>query len=961
MAVTININGELILDQTAGLQDDDVNVDVVGGVLANGLDSDFLAFLNGLGLLNGQENFAALVEGASDPGLVTVDVTAGETIGKLFFSDASGNDFDGDLVPGVTTIDGDPLFFWSANNGKVVLVSTSNVAPSASSLVAAFYIESNNAQNTAATVQSITFAPLLHGDPNDPDDTVDFSDVLRVSAVITQAVGDDIHVDDDAPTIVTSGVLPVITVDETFLGVDNSASFAANFTSDFGTDGGDSLVYALGVSVDGADSGLIDTLTGDHVLLRLDADGNVEGYLANDTSTLSFEVLLNEATGEVTLDQQRAVVHDPNLGPNDTETLDDASDVTITATITDADGDEDDATNDIGHSLVFVDDAPDVNTTGVEPTITLDETNLGFSTGNFAPNFATLFGNDGDGGTTFALNVSAGAIPGLTDTNSGEGVNLTKVGDSLVEGRTALGGLLVFSVSVDASGVVTFTQARSVIHANANDPNDARTLGAADLITLTATVTDGDGDQDSATLNIGDNLVILDDGPVVTVPSSAPDAANAAHLGNQAGQSVIGGFGYDIGADDHGALFYAAGGSDFVDVNPALAGVQISLTGTVNGPPVSNIIGPVVTLQSETADDALFNWSFTFDADPLTGGVQVGTASGTLLIDKDDDTFTIGLDDPVEGFSFTVLHTNELLAKAPPGNTGHPEIVVTELDVFNPAANPPDNDGFYVQFTANSNPSGNPFGFNATGDGPPLNDTVFNAGQMISSNFEDWVSATQTTNGVAGDTIQKGELLTLRFFNENIMGDVVPGAPGGGTERLTETDAVQGIAIKFDGIGNSEDMIMVLDLINEATLETTTKSVFVQNSDIIKGAVPAPYNTEFSLDNNDGLVIIESNDFNNLGENWSIQGVQIMQSGNGLTGTAINLNGAVGASGGSSGTQAWEATDNDVLKIVDIGFIETTSGTQTANLDFAFNIADGDQDLLGVQHINALISNAFIV
>ena len=133
---------------------------------------------------------------------------------------------------------------------------------------------------------------------------------------------------------------------------------------------------------------------------------------------------------------------------------------------------------------------------------------------------------------------------------------------------------------------------------------------------------------------------------------------------------------------------------------------------------------------------------------------------------------------------------------------------------------------------------------------------------------------------------------------------------------------------------------------------------------MIKGAVPAPYNTEFSLDNNDALVVIEANDYNlAAGEHWEIQGVQIMQSGNGLTGTGINLNGAVGANGGSAndGTQAWEATDNDVLKIVDIGFIETNSGFQDAALNFSFDVADADLDLMGVQHIHALISNDYIV
>src|SRR5206468_2527732 len=122
--------------------------------------------------------------------------------------------------------------------------------------------------------------------------------------------------------------------------------------------------------------------------------------------------------------------------------------------------------------------------------------------------------------------------------------------------------------------------------------------------------------------------------------------------------------------------------------------------------------------------------------------------------------------------------------------------------------------------------------------------------------------------------------------------------------------------------------------------QNITRSLVVDNADIIKhttpGGIPSPYTNEFSLDNNDGLVIVENNDYNGAGEHFQIQGIQIMQSSNGLTGSGINLNAATGSTGGSNITtnqQAWGATDTDVLKITDIGFIQNTSGTQTANLD----------------------------
>ncbi len=324
----------------------------------------------------------------------------------------------------------------------------------------------------------------------------------------------------------------------------------------------------------------------------------------------------------------------------------------------------------------------------------------------------------------------------------------------------------------------------------------------------------------------------------------------------------------------------------------------------------------------------------------------------------------MALTDVIDGFSFDVLQTSELVAKQPTGNTGHPLIVAEQLT---PNGDP---DPFFVQFTANSITQQIGFGFNSMGDGAPTGpptDISFTQGahDMVTNLNEDWVSATQSTNGVAGDTIQKGELLTLRFFEENILGDVDPNAAGGGTERLDPTASASGVVVKFDGIGNSEDLILILDLKGANGVEIT-RAVNVQNSDLIKGNanVPAPYNTQFTLDNNDALLILEQNDYTVAGETYQIQGIQIMQSANGLTGNAINLNGATGANGGSSATSgltAWDPTDNDVLKIVDIGFVQQSSGTIDASLSFSLNVLDADGDATATQQLDVNISNAFIV
>ena len=52
-----------------------------------------------------------------------------------------------------------------------------------------------------------------------------------------------------------------------------------------------------------------------------------------------------------------------------------------------------------------------------------------------------------------------------------------------------------------------------------------------------------------------------------TLTPSLPGIQTPETLGNAAGQTASGTFGYNIGTDDHLAAFYTAGGSDFVDTN----------------------------------------------------------------------------------------------------------------------------------------------------------------------------------------------------------------------------------------------------------------------------------------------------------------------------------------------------------------------------------------------------------
>ncbi|POA16730.1 hypothetical protein C1886_25680, partial [Pseudomonas sp. FW300-N1A1] len=432
---------------------------------------------------------------------------------------------------------------------------------------------------------------VVHPDTTDPDDSTSLTsdDLVTLTATTTDGDGDSVQAtlnigqnlvfEDDGPSISTTGEEPTLTVDETVLAINDTKSFAANFTSAFGADGAGTLTYALGV-VAGA-SGLTDTASGEAVNLSLNG-AVVEGRTAT-SNALVFTVSV-ASNGEVTLDQLRAVVHPDTTDPDDATSLTSDDLVTLTATTTDGDGDSVQATLNIGQNLVFEDDGPSISATGEEPTLTVDETVLAINdTKSFAANFNSAFGADGAGTLTYALGVVAGAS-GLTDTASGEAVNLSLNG-AVVEGRTATSNALVFTVSVAANGDVTLDQLRAVVHPDTTDPDDATSLTSDDLVTLTATTTDGDGDSVQATLNIGQNLVFEDDGPSINTTGEEPTlTVDETVLAINDTKSFAANFTSAFGADGAGTLTYAlgvvAGASGLTDTASGEA-VNLSLNGAV--------------------------------------------------------------------------------------------------------------------------------------------------------------------------------------------------------------------------------------------------------------------------------------------------------------------------------------------------------------------------------------------
>ena len=215
---------------------------------------------------------------------------------------------------------------------------------------------------------------------------------------------------------------------------------------------------------------------------------------------------LSVSGSNVTLDQQRAVVHPTPPIRMTVKTLSAANLVTLTATVTDGDLDTSQATLNIGQSLTFKDDGPSIVPSGTPVTLTVDETVLATNaTANFATAFTAAFGADGPldanhdgvadaGAVTFALGISAsGAASGLVDTLSGNHVFLFLEGGHVVgrEGTnagTAAGGPIVFDLSVSGSNV-TLDQQRAVVTCRTPGPD-----AVGDAVGGQSGDADGDGD-----------------------------------------------------------------------------------------------------------------------------------------------------------------------------------------------------------------------------------------------------------------------------------------------------------------------------------------------------------------------------------------------------------------------------------------------------------------------------------
>jgi T1SS-143 domain-containing protein len=270
-------------------------------------------------------------------------------------------------------------------------------------------------------------------------------------------------------------------------------------------------------------------------------------------------------------------------------------------------------------------DAPDYDYNDVNINVTwgmplqVDETYLGTPDATVSRNFSSAFnaeyGADGPGSLVYELVIKS-PNSGLVDTESDEAVKLVFNG-SVLEGRTETGNELVFTLSVDAAGLVILTQMRAVVHPTAQ-PDELHLLGS-DKIGLQATITDADGDQVSSSIDLGQVLGFRDDAPMAVNDEIAGEVSRTAV------DQVVGNINDLTGNDSFG-----------YDGKASVAPVQIIGQGSQGG-----------TLVIDTGGNLIYS---------AGSGAHVGTEVFTYQItDGDGDvstatvSLTLGGNDPIGG------------------------------------------------------------------------------------------------------------------------------------------------------------------------------------------------------------------------------------------------------------------------------------------------------------------------
>ena len=569
----------------------------------------------------------------------------------------------------------------------------------------------------------------------------------------------------------------------------------------------------------------------------------------------------------------------------------------FTYTITDADGDA--VTQTVSVTLQ-PDSVPTLSVTDV----TVNEKGLAKGSGEFA-DLNSANNSDTTETATGTFNIATGGdTVQKVEVQGGDNVYVNVTAATVGTPITVIGNTGTLTVTSNGAGLYSYsyTLTQNLTHT---------VQGAGDTTpgdNFAVRVTDSDNDVTTVTAATTINVTVIDDAPVVYAKDTPIQIANS---GNVAG---TGNFDFTVGADQRSS--YSAANSDFG---------TITLTGTVG---TQAIASTPLTFVSETATAANFSFSFTYTASGNTL-----TETGTLVFDKTNGSYTVDLLNPIQA------------SVSPPSVSGSSSIVGYDLNSANVQGSQPQvavaqiTPQLFVQFT----------GFNGTLVSNPAPSNTYVNGEVLGGT-RTFVSVSGSANGVAGDTFNKGEVLDLDFFTTDPKG----------FDTLIPDARVATVFVKFDGIGNNEDLIVILKLFDTVLGTYSTRALYVANGDFIKGTAPAAY-SGIVLDNNDALIVIEPNDYrlSAADANLVLVGAQITATDEGITGPAINFNGITGSAGASTDTGQNLSNDtNDTgFKVSDIGFLTTTTTIQNASLNFTFQLKDSEGDLSATQVLVANVVN----
>ncbi len=523
-AVARNTSETLVVDETAGQQNDDVAgpLTLFNGVANKGTDPNMSAqFAQQTGFV------ASEIEGGADDD-VKIDWAL-----KL-------NGADG-LASGLMTTDGRSIMLFLEGDlivGRYDSPTDNNSAVNASDPAAfALHLSDNG------TLSMVQYVSIKHDDPADHDENDDANDnnlstvvqslagklnaVLTVTdydgdkAVSEVSVGDRIQFQDDGPSVKLYDVntMRIISDDDTVIGRNGNPGFGSSTTDGSFTDskeynktgtlqfsaGADGATVAWNladISVLSGATGITFAVNSSGTLLIFQNQGGV-------SPVQIAQVTLNSVTGSYVYTQTANLLHTAGGDENEAE-------FKLGFKVTDGDGD----TADGKLTLLIDDDTPvvkpyDVNTMRI---ISDDDTVVGRN-GNpgFGSNATDGSGSDSqEYNKTGTLQFSAGADGATVAWNLAD-ISVLSGATGITFAVNSSGTLLIFQnqggvspvqiaqVTLNSvTGSYVYTQTANLLHTAGGDENEAE-------FKLGFKVTDGDGDTADGKLT----LLIDDDTPVV--------------------------------------------------------------------------------------------------------------------------------------------------------------------------------------------------------------------------------------------------------------------------------------------------------------------------------------------------------------------------------------------------------------------------------------------------------------